>query len=237
MREFEARALVDYFNVANLRKGISLNYRDYEDGLWRIVDRLGGVMARFEPPPVRLRVRLYGGWFGTDGNTEAYDLLGAAVRKSSFPSRRIIVELAVSLVGTPDIRLVPTFRSLPGLPKFHTMTEPQGCVLKQRCSLASVNRWQRGKCPERSCYVLEDEAFFRPSQKMVDCAITCDAIHIASAEPDTRLIIVTDDDDIIPAVLLTARMRNHICQLRTARKHARYFDDVLQSEGVALHDW
>jgi hypothetical protein len=42
---------------------------------------------------------------------------------------------------------------------------------------------------------------------MVDTAITCDVLHLARSSPDITTIIVSDDDDFLPAIITAKKWR------------------------------
>jgi hypothetical protein len=151
-----ATCLVDFFTVAEMRRGIHLVYTDYEEALFRVVRRLEASCQRLTPKPTDILCRLYGGWHSRTGQTDGYQLLSAAIRKN-FPTKqtvRIRVNLATALLARPDIRIDNSLRSTPGLPRFVATVSPPACVSASTCTLKAVRRWQRGDCPESSCTVL-----------------------------------------------------------------------------------
>jgi hypothetical protein len=232
--------LVDFANVADLPKGREARYKDVEDALTEIVRKAVAAAKTLAQAPSSLRFRLYGGWDENDRATFLGDLVAASIRKNSFGRRSMSVqlELASSLLEWPSWRLQNTVRLSPGLPWFRTRTNHPSCPRSSgdSCSLSLVERWQRGHCPDSSCSLEPDQVFSKRRQKLVDSAITCDAIYLARREPESWLIIATDDDDLIPGLVSASTMCRRVAQL-ARRSHGDYYDKFLSRAGVSLLSW
>jgi hypothetical protein len=66
-------------------------------------------------------------------------------------------------------------------------------------------------------------------QKMVDTAITCDLLHLARENPDRFAVIVSDDDDYIPAIITAkkwqSRFRGKSLQIRVEPRDLNVLTD------------
>lgn len=74
-------------------------------------------------------------------------------------------------------------------------------------------------------------------QKMVDTAIVCDMLHYARENPDTFVIIVSDDDDFLPGIIMAKswqRRANGKCfQVRVEKRSLDFVtDDSLSDEVI-----
>lgn len=68
-------------------------------------------------------------------------------------------------------------------------------------------------------------------QKMVDTAITCDALHLGRFFPDVTTIIVSDDDDFLPAIITAKRWRARSLLVRVEiRDLSLVTDESLEDE-------
>jgi hypothetical protein len=215
-------------------------YRDFELAFVDTIDRLISLALRLQPRADQLRCRFYGGWADEIKKTSHYDLLRLAVAKNSQGRSGITVKVdfATSLMILPAEHLVSTSRLSAGLPTFETLTVQRDCPLPTiDCSLSAMRRWQRGRCPDRRCPVIERNAFCTRHQKTVDTALCCDAIYLAQNEPDDWLIVASDDDDLVPALVSAAKLRPRVAQLRPPRLYPHYYDSLLTDLGVTLVAW
>lgn len=77
-----------------------------------------------------------------------------------------------------------------------------------------------------------------PRQKMVDTMMVVDVVHLLR-DPDANVIILSDDDDLIPAALLGHRditEERPLHWMRRPREYPGYNDELLRSLGVRLHN-
>lgn len=66
---------------------------------------------------------------------------------------------------------------------------------------------------------------------MVDTAITCDALHLGRFFPDVTTIIVSDDDDFLPAIITAKRWRARSLLVRVEiRDLSLVTDESLEDE-------
>lgn len=76
-----------------------------------------------------------------------------------------------------------------------------------------------------------------PRQKMVDTMMVVDVIHLLR-DPEMNVVILSDDDDLIPAVLMGHQditEKRPLYWVRKPREHPGYNDDLLRTLRVRLH--
>lgn len=77
-----------------------------------------------------------------------------------------------------------------------------------------------------------------PRQKMVDTMMVVDIVHLLK-DPDTSVILLSDDDDLIPAVLMGHQDitdKRPLHWLRKTRQYPGHNDVLLRSLRVRLHN-
>lgn len=184
-----------------------------------LLSRLVGIATDLWPDTSRTIVRLYGGWL-RDGTLAPH---GSAVQAAVaadrfFPVRhpdgssilRGEVELTTRLVALPELEWGHTFGERVGLPYVRFRDGggyPLACTLRSGdCPLKQIRRFSSGhsqKCFTAGCDVQNREAFRTPEQKMVDVMLACDVI--ASAANGSRILVVTSDLDVLPALAMAAK--------------------------------
>lgn len=73
-------------------------------------------------------------------------------------------------------------------------------------------------------------------QKMVDGMLTMDALHYAGVT-DTSVMIVTDDDDLVPGAIVACRHQRPLCWARVRPDGRAPNDNLLRELGVHLHEY
>lgn len=112
-----------------------------------------------------------------------------------------------------------------------------GCLLgPDRCSLSSFKSWCAGRCPETGCPVHLQDVASRYAQKMIDTLLTADAMAIRYERLADAVVLASDDDDMIPAMLALAASDVSLVHL-TKRKRRSFYRDVLEREGARIHEW
>lgn len=197
--------LVDYDNVEELNRR-----RGLVDLVEKMLDKLPESVT---PNNAIISVRLYGGWYERDRPTALAQDLQSEIAQQ-FPTviqlegkinlRRIrtIVELARSLLICPGNDLFNTLRHRRGTPRFRSAQLPyDNCAKPQNCALSELERILRApKCPAETCITKLQDVFTLPQQKLVDTMITSDAIFVAHSLTTTKLVVVTNDDDLWPGI-------------------------------------
>lgn len=232
-------ALVDYFNVATFRRGTTLSYSDHLAAVDILASAVQSVGETLSPKPDEITMRLYGGWHSaiSENRTEAREILGAIGRKH-FPTRRpnrMFLEMADSLVALPNETLLHTHRLWRGLSPFRLIDQVQAvCPLDPlTCPLHELDHWRRGRCPRAvRCTRTTDAVASSERQKLVDTALVADAIILAQ-ETDSWVVPVSNDDDIIPAVLAGQLLSKKVLLLRIGKRLASPYDAIIERSGIA----
>jgi hypothetical protein len=76
-----------------------------------------------------------------------------------------------------------------------------------------------------------------PRQKMVDTTMVVDIVHLLR-NPDTNVVLLSDDDDLIPGVLLAHQDitdKRPLYWMRRPREYPGYNDELLRHLRVRLH--
>ncbi len=114
---------------------------------------------------------------------------------------------------------------------------PADCVQPGSCALEDFRRWAKGRCPAADCSVGLASVGTKHEQKMVDTLMVADALHIASAGLADRVVVASDDEDIIPCLLaLVARGQDTTHMTRT-NGYPEYYRGILVRDGLTIHEW
>lgn len=231
--------LVDYYNVAPLRKGVKVTYEDHKSAVDSLVAALLQAAQLLEPQPTELHVRLYGGWFSslTDSTTPDRDCLGAIARRY-FPTRRrtrVFLEPADSLLALPNEFLPHTIRAWQGFMPFDLADIASTCPLgKAQCAAIELGEWKRGRCPKIGiCGVQSRDVVATRRQKLVDTAIVADTIHISS-RPECWVAPVSNDDDIIPGIITAKQWSERTFLIRLNRRERCIYDAILNRNKIRI---
>ena len=214
--------LIDYDNVEeiNRRRGL--------------VDLLSVALLRLPahvlPDNALVSARLYGGWYEQDRLTALAETLRSEIDQQ-FPAvlrfaerghqRRVraIVDLARSLLIRPNNNLLNTYRSQRGGPRISSRSAPYpGCSMPDRCLMSILGPLvSRRSCPVVTCEAALRDVFVRRGQKLVDTMLTADAIFMASSQSNITLVIVTNDDDLWPAICTAGHLGASIHHIHPRR--------------------
>ena len=187
-------------------------------------------VALHYPSVSELRIRLYGGWYDARGLTKAGTRLAQEVG-SGFPMAiaakgriicRIYCEIASSLIDTPADLLMHTFRKREGIRSRLTVAQMPNCANPSSCGVQTVAQWLRGRCHIAGCSVDARSVFTYNEQKLVDTLLCCDLIVLATRGPTDPVFLISDDDDMIPAVLLGGRLGGTVHILETRMRQSAY---------------
>ena len=226
-----AVVLIDYYNLPNrlTRSGPS--------GLW---NRLQPAVTRALGQHERsISLRLYGGWYDDKGLTRDGDRFARDIGQGfplvlRHPSglQRIHCEIVSSLLINPNQLFPATVRTRRGLRRGTSARRPRNCNNLNSCSIFKMRDWLRGQCPERACPVTSDDVFRRREQKLVDSLISCDLITIAHNSQQSPALLVTEDDDLVPAMLLALHLGGLVYHVRTVAGRHSFYDQMLLRSGV-----
>jgi hypothetical protein len=216
------------------------------------VQTLAGLAARLAPI-THLSVRLYGGWLDEGRLTQAGSKALIAMSRSEifplFPLSRSgspirgDLELATALLEEPNIRWEHTFSARPGSPQLRLAktTLPASCTSHpQACAARALVRFTGGpasRCPVPGCTVTNSEAFETRGQKMVDAMLICDLLYASATGEVACVIVVTDDWDMLPAIVAAARQVARVVWVRRNSQRAQPYDAALRGHGVLIETW
>ena len=236
-----AYCLADLFNLSLWPQGRSPNYADVRDGIGDLISESLGVV----PAAHELTIRLYGGWHGSDsqGAQDLPQMVARALRH--FPRRvkrqRLRVELADHPIWNSSVRILNSIRDSRVSHMPARFTEPTNCHGTDCCTLPASRSWFRGACPEPACPVRLLDIASQIRQKMVDTLLTADALTIIGGAIADTVILVSDDDDMLPALLALAASELQLIHLRRRRRPntraARYYHEILVQHGTTIRNW
>lgn len=171
----------------------------------------------------RIDIRVYGGWYQqgslTDKASTAFTLLGgidcAIPLQNSGRWVRWGIENVISAYGTNHF-WDNTYRQKNGLPRILVNTDAQ----RERCGIdkshcpveivKKISKAPRKICPVDNCTLKAEDIFQTFGQKMIDTMMACDILTIAE-EPETDAIaVMTDDVDMLPALVVSALKYKHV---------------------------
>ena len=112
-----------------------------------------------------------------------------------------------------------------------------GRCARTDCSLSQFSAWCKGRCPEQSCSLRLSEVASRYGQKMVDTLLTVDAIAIARDALCEVVLIASDDEDILPALLALKDTSLDAVHLVRRGPPPEYYRGILERDGVIIHSW
>lgn len=214
--------LVDYSNVrGRLRqKGAKSKIRKLTEVICDILEEV----------PSRLDYRLYGGWYkeqtlsrmAEDITIELQDEYPEIYKPLSTPdgkgqSRiRIQAELAYSMLIDPNHHLVRTVREQKSYRSVHIQSPKSNGCTREDCFLKGIKGFfSKGHCTHHECGLEADDLLKeKREQKLVDTMLSADLLHLAS-EGHQTVVVVTSDDDMIPAVRQALLNDVHVVHIHT----------------------
>lgn len=226
-----AHVFVDYHN---LPRGLR------DAGLSSVARSIDQLVHTHTPAVEEIYIRLYGGWYDENGlsndGTRLTQELGRdfpiTLSGTARSIRRIYCEIASSLVASRSDLFPATLRKSHGLDWFIRGPHPTGCIDPVNCTIPTVLKWSRRGCPTPGCPVTHFEAFTCNQQKLVDTLLCCDLLSVAG--PDNELFLVSEDDDLIPALVLAGVRSTKVWHVRSKPNKVRLYDSMLLSRGVQL---
>lgn len=226
--------LVDYHN---------LPLRVVDAGVAQLASTVDSLAYSIYPDTEETTVRLYGGWYdhsglsnqGTRVTQEINRHFPLPLRRDGGKIRYVRCEIASSLVSLKAELFFATVRQRRGMDTFLRGVAPPGCIDTANCTIPTVLEWSRRKgCPTAGCPVRTIDAFVCNQQKLVDTLMCCDLITLASAGSSMRLFLVSEDDDLIPALLLARAYGANVWHVRTKASKGRLYDAMLRRQGVQI---
>jgi hypothetical protein len=229
----DAYCLIDWDNLSD---------RKLSHGIVALAHSIFNIASRIDPALDDVILRCYGGWYDAAGLTRRGTRLAQAIQ-SAFPIikrqgttlKYVKATLASSNLDTPIVVFDQTVRQRGGLPNL--WRGAIACSVPANCSVNTVISWSRyKKCPEQPCAVLTSQAFQRHEQKLVDTLLTTDILSLSRDNAPFTVFVATDDDDMVPPMLVGATWGGRIVQLRESGRR-RAYDHHLTSSGVQIQLW
>jgi hypothetical protein len=231
MRSF---VLVDYDNLPQ---------RLVTPSLVSLATAIDTAVCRVIPGTTEMNIRLYGGWYATNGLSRKGTLLAQEI-SANFPiirsgsgggtRRHIHCSIAASLVAAHALVLHATLRTRRGVRKVRCPTHPANCADPSTCTVGAVLGWATGQCPNPTCTITSRDAFLFDEQKLVDTLLCCDLITLTQSNTPQSVILLSEDDDFIPALLLGGLRSNYVWHLRTRAGRSRMYDSHLMQIGINI---
>lgn len=234
-----AYCLADFHNLRMSPHGRPLNPADVRDGIFELASAVHAAGLEVGYAISDLTIRFYGGWHEEGvGPTQHLRVLTAAIR--SFPRRlggRIRIQVADATVSLPHLRFTETVRPAPPPSRFRPPQIHEFCVRGHDCRANDLIRWLDGSCPEPGCRVPLTRILVRRQQKMVDTLMTADAVHLAHSGEADLLIVASDDDDLLPALLSAGASGTAVVSLFRRQPHKVRYGFLLHEAGVRIYHW
>ena len=92
--------------------------------------------------------------------------------------------------------------------------------------------WADGQCSVSGCEVLTNDAFMYREQKLVDTLLCCDLVALSLRKSTEPIILVSNDDDMVPALMLGANLGGNVYKVRNTARIATAYDSLCQQSGV-----
>lgn len=226
--------LLDFYNVVN-------DAAATVSSVTFIVDKLLSSVLK-EEEACEFNVRLYGGWDEASYNDGSEDASGGKFVLSSCaadvirrlgnePSsryktkHRIRISLARSLFSFPKLNYVGTYRPKQLSYKLVLSSKDSFC-----CAAAREHYdFLKTAVSKRRCHHCRAPIRFLKSseQKIVDTLMSMDVLSFSKCVDDSVLVVVSDDDDFIPAIFQVVIDGRRIIHMRQRESHTynRYLQD------------
>lgn len=236
-----AVCLADLFNLDLWSRGRIPTYADVRDGILELVDAsLKAISVAGHPQPTELLLRFYGAWLGPslDDPAPLRDVAAAVIGSLRGGGRpRLRFQLADSPIWDPSIRLLRSARSSPLKPPAYSLAAPSTCPHQGACSVTLLTSWFRKGCPDAACSVTLGQLGTIQRQKMVDTLLTADALALAHNGRANLLLLASDDDDMIPALLALSVSTVPTIHLRRKATLDGYYAGILTLKGLPTITW
>src|ERR1035438_976313 len=231
----EAFALVDYDNLPITVQQAGMN---------NLAHQIDVVAKAADPSLSDLHIRLYGGWYtqagltkkGTQLSQEIGTTFPIPLMHSSGTRRYLRCEIASALLSSPSDVFYATLRRRAGMRSRLASKSPMWCANPSGCTIQACVRWSQGSCSVAGCSVVSTEAFEYYEQKLVDTLLCCDLVHLSLAQNDP-IYVISDDDDMTPAILIDRKYATFISHLRRSTAIAKAYDPILIGNKVRIEQY
>ena len=216
MERCQVNILVDYDNLG-VYKPKSIN--DI------VTLTLSRVLRYIGESRIHCLVRLYGGWFTKEGQSNEgkavlvklqgnEDIIETQVGKDG---QRVVakvhVEMASSILQKPECDLFFTYRTKARTYDLRVKKQEETECKHDSCLLPLLAKFLKTrKCPRDGCSVDEADLVWRNEQKLVDSMIVCDLLYSADVQVD-YIVLVSDDDDFVPPLVALSVMNKNVIRI------------------------
>lgn len=234
-----AYCLADVFNLDLWPKHRPPVYSEVAEGLRELVDRVSAAV----PSAGEVNIRLYGGWHreSLDARVDLRLMLNRAIEHSPkrYRKQRFRVQLADHPIWDPSISLLRSLRDVPTTRINVRLERSERCFSPAACTFEALRAWCSGKCPQPSCPVRLRHVAQQTRQKMVDTLLTADAMAIIQGRLAQAVVLVSDDADMIPALLALSASQLRLTHLRrrVAAGPGDMYDSLLQETNFRIEQW
>lgn len=171
----------------------------------------------------RIEIRVYGGWYQqgslTDKASAVFTLLSGIDFTIPLQNHgrwvRWGMEIVISAYGTNHF-WNNTYRQKNGLPRIIVNTDAQREICgvdKIHCPVEIVKKISKGAekiCHVDGCTLKAGDIFQTFGQKMIDTLMACDILTIAEEADTDAIAVMTDDVDILPALVVSSMKYNQV---------------------------
>ncbi|BDS10886.1 PIN domain-containing protein [Aureispira anguillae] len=187
-----------------------------------------------------VNIRLYGGWYHGDKLTNKASVLQQVISNVNiFPyidnlkKRKIqgTVELVYSLFFVPSLIWKNTYKEKDGIKSIRinqnslTNTCSSNSSICPPKIIAKFTRKKRKVCSVTNCNTIQENVFKGMEQKMVDTMMACDIMSYADEEQVKSIVVVSDDTDILPSLVVSKQKNNTNCSFTLIIKNNRIKDN------------
>ena len=216
MNQCKVLILVDYDNLGMYR------HKSINDIVTITISR---VMRHVVEARIHCLVRLYGGWFTKEGQSDEgkevllklqgnEDLVETQVGKNGQRVvARVHVEMASSILQKPEHDLFFTYRTKARTYDIRVKKQEETKCKHNACLLPLLAKFLKTrKCPRNECSVGANDLVWRNEQKLVDSMIVCDLLYSAGVQVD-YIVLVSDDDDFVPPLVALSVMNKKVIRI------------------------
>jgi uncharacterized LabA/DUF88 family protein len=165
-----------------------------------------------------IEIRLYGGWFYETSLTKQ-----ASIIQQLLPDVRVFPKVKKGKIIHGSINLVSTLYEIPDFVWHYSYKETNGIKRvrinydtidtkcnenRNSCPKFILHKFTEGKdrkCAVNGCENIQKNVFKGIEQKMVDTLIACDVLSFSEDVNLNGLILVSDDQDLLPSLALAVR--------------------------------
>lgn len=239
--------LIDFENLFYKRK---LN----DEFLVAIFKDIMKIIANMSNDINSIDIRLYDGWRHERQNTQKADHVMSLlyqIEGKLFPSvvagRRMAgsIELAFSQFGI-DHEWENTMNMKKGVHRLSiddSCRDSTHCNDESHCPIHMISKASKGEeviCPIDGCGAVSFDRLVRNEQKMVDTMMGCDMLEFILDEEYGLVAVMSDDIDMLPPLLLSAKHKPHdsiLCYFTKNNKMKERYEPLLSNYQIITKLW